>query len=422
MVIQKRLIAIFLVLIFILSACQPAVEREPVTQPWQEQQSTVIPTETAMPAIVSMPTSIPEIVLAEPADQAFTPTPFVINEQTTSNQYSMTDENHVYGLYGFPPDWNPLTGQRVENPAILNRRPVLTKISNFPVTGRPHAGLSYADVVFEYYIGEYTNRFLALYYGQDASKAWPLRSGRLIDPKLTTMFQGILVYGNADEARTEAIQDTLGDHSLSFNESPCPPICGYATHDATGVYVITNEVTNYINSIGVEDSKPNLNGWLFDDQAPFSNQTASTIGVQYIQWNRGEWRYDAASGKYLRWIESWDEDDYPLIPLVDQINGQQISFTNIIIIYCEYIEIAPTAHDVKIWDNTYGEKAIFFRDGMMVEGGWYVPNKDKPMIFLNPDGTPYRLKPGNTWIVIAGLASEFAEVGTASYYLYYDLP
>jgi hypothetical protein len=54
----------------------------------------------------------------------------------------------------------------VEDPSILDRRPVFVKVANYPVSGRPHAGLSFADMVFEYYIGTGGNRFIGLFYGQ----------------------------------------------------------------------------------------------------------------------------------------------------------------------------------------------------------------------------------------------------------------
>ncbi|MHB8808355.1 MAG: DUF3048 domain-containing protein, partial [Anaerolineaceae bacterium] len=74
---------------------------------------------------------------------------------------------------------NPLTGLPVSDPNILNRMPVMVKVSNYPRSGRPHAGLSFADIVFDYYIGNGTNRFLAVYYGNDSSSIGPVRSGRL---------------------------------------------------------------------------------------------------------------------------------------------------------------------------------------------------------------------------------------------------
>ena len=80
-------------------------------------------------------------------------------------------------VVSFPDNVNPLTGLVVDDPSRLERRPVMVKVSNFPRTGRPHAGLSFADIVFEYYIGYGLNRFMGIYLGQDSSqvRAGPLR-------------------------------------------------------------------------------------------------------------------------------------------------------------------------------------------------------------------------------------------------------
>ena len=51
----------------------------------------------------------------------------------------------------------------MDDPSLLERRPVMVKVSNFPRLGRPHAGLSFADIVFDYFIGYGTNRFLACF-------------------------------------------------------------------------------------------------------------------------------------------------------------------------------------------------------------------------------------------------------------------
>ena len=104
--------------------------------------------------------------------------------------------------YFFDAGINPLTGLAADE-ANLDRRPVLAKVSNWPREGRPHAGLSNADVVFEYYIGYQMNRFLAIYYGENSSQIGPIRSGRLVDAQLTNLYQGILAYGNADPGSTK---------------------------------------------------------------------------------------------------------------------------------------------------------------------------------------------------------------------------
>ena len=70
-----------------------------------------------------------------------------------------------YGPSNFPADVDPLTGLPVSDPSLLQRRPMLIKVSNLPRNVRPQWGLSLADVVFEYYTEEGSTRFAAIFYG-----------------------------------------------------------------------------------------------------------------------------------------------------------------------------------------------------------------------------------------------------------------
>ena len=45
-----------------------------------------------------------------------------------------------YGPQNFPPDMNPLTGEIVADPALLDRRPIAIKVSNYPALGAPPGG------------------------------------------------------------------------------------------------------------------------------------------------------------------------------------------------------------------------------------------------------------------------------------------
>ena len=76
---------------------------------------------------------------------------------------------------GFPPDVNPLSGERVADPSLLKIPALLTSISHFPATGRPQAGLSFAPFVYEFYITEGATRFLAVFYGEFPAPENPVR-------------------------------------------------------------------------------------------------------------------------------------------------------------------------------------------------------------------------------------------------------
>lgn len=324
-----------------------------------------------------------------------------------------------------PQAYNPLTGIYVEDPQKLERRPVMIKVSNFPRAGRPHAGLSFADIVFDYYIGNGDNRFIALFYGNDSPKVGPVRSGRRVDAQLVTMYSAVLGYGGADGDTDAELVSVIGKYAVSHLEAPCPVFCGKDTHDATGVFADSQAFSQYVNASGMDNSRSDLPGMLFSAEHPKGAKKAEMVNILYNYYNRAQWRFDKESGLYLRWTdykENIEEDPEALIPLVDRVTGKQLAFANVIIIFAEYTELAPTAHEINIWGNDQGLPAKLFRDGLLVEGSWKAKNDSDPMQFFNAEGKPFPLNPGNTWIVIAGLSSSFDEIQPGEWEMFFFLP
>jgi len=320
---------------------------------------------------------------------------------------------------------NPLTGLSISDEHMLARRPVMVKVANFPRAGRPHAGLSFADIVFDYYIGYGTNRFLAVFYGQDSPQIGPVRSGRRVDAQLVNMYEGILGYGSADEDTDAILVQALGARAISNLEAPCPIFCGTDTHSVVGVFANSTEITQFaqVNSID-EGITPDLPGTLFNSETPAGGKKAEKITILFNYYNRGEWHYDPPSGKYLRWIEDMEDEDevYDMIPLVDRVTNEQLAFSNVIILFAHYIEYAPSVHDVDIQKNTEGKRAVFFRDGQMFAGTWKTVNDTDPIQLFNTEGNPMPLKPGNSWIVITEEMSIFHEPNPGDWEMFFFLP
>jgi hypothetical protein len=329
----------------------------------------------------------------------------------------------VIGFFNFPADVDPLTGLKVDDPEILDRRPIMVKVSNSPRYSRPQAGLSSADMVFEYYIGYNTNRFLAVFYSQNA-KAGPIRSGRLVDAQLMNMYPGFLVYGNADEGTTDVLEKALNKRLLPTKYGHCPPVCGNDTHSLAGIFVDTAGVNQVFVDNKIDNSRPDLHGMIFSLTPPNSNRLGLQVGVQYGNDIRGEWRYDPDLGSYKRWSETGNIVDGKLemTPDIDRDNQQQLAFDNVVILFADYIQYAPTLHDIRLTQNTHGERALFFRDGLLTEGTWRAPSPNQPLTFYNQYNMPFFLKPGNTWIVFASLQSEFSEPTPTQFELKYLLP
>ncbi len=308
------------------------------------------------------------------------------------------------GPVGFPENVNPLTGLVVDDPSILDRRPVLVKVANQPISGRPHAGLSFADMVFEYYIGSGGNRFLALFYGQDADMIGPVRSGRMIDPYLVSLYEGILGMEAAYVSVRDHIVNILDNRMISSKEL-CPGLCDDGRMVVTSVFGDSKALTDIAAGRGVVQQRYLLEGMAFDPAVPEGGKTANIITTRFSTVNPEEWRYDGESGDYLRWTDNESGEVIDLIPLVDRITDEQLAFSNVVVIFVSHTEYAPTLHDMAIWDNTFGQRAIAFRDGQAYEITWKTPSRTQPIQLIDGSGETFRLKPGNTWVVVFGLYS-----------------
>ncbi|MGA9396946.1 MAG: DUF3048 domain-containing protein [Anaerolineaceae bacterium] len=321
-----------------------------------------------------------------------------------------TDSIPVYGPVVYPVNVDPLTGLVVDDPTLLDRCPMLIKVSNYPRSGRPHAGLSMADLVFDYYIGEGMNRFAAVYYGRDVTKVGPIRSGRLVDAQLATLYHGILAFKGAWFKVNEVLDSTLKERAISGAPSTCPGICDTGSETVISMFANTSELEKYSQEKGICGvERPDLTGMVFSEAIPADGRPAMDLAVNFNAYNRAEWHYDKVSGTYLRWIESISGEEgkeiITMVPLTDANTGLQLAFDNVVILFAKHDMYAPTYFDIQLQENNSGARAVLLRDGKAFDGVWKSAGGDKPLQFLDTEGEYLPFKPGNTWLVIVGSRS-----------------
>lgn len=394
---------IFILLgILVLSACQPQAPTPSAEEIQQAVEQTIaaLPTATSTPQPTATPTP------------TMTPTPVIIKNGPTN----------------FPENVNPLTGLEVSNPALLNRRPLMIKVANFPREGRPHAGLSFADIVFDYYTGEGANRYLALYYGQDASQIGPVRSGRLVDRYLVGMYQGVLGAVYAWAGTWSEILDYLGwTRVISEGTNTCPAMCRDEAlnkiEPEISVFANSAEMSKYYAArSNATNTRQNLDGMAFNTIPPAGGVPATELTHQFGKNNLAKWVYNPDTHKYMRWIDSIKTDgSLELIPLVDRVTGEQLQFSNVIVflVPIEQLNKDDTLHEYSIV-NTTG-RALIFRDGQMYDMT-YKTGYETPIQFLDKEGNPFELQPGNTWIHLTGSYTSVTEESAGIYFTKNGLP
>ncbi|HSQ27518.1 MAG TPA: DUF3048 domain-containing protein [Anaerolineales bacterium] len=398
----KRIIPILLALI-LLGACN-TVQIEPTSAPTIEVPTalpTELPTATTSPTEVPPPTDIPAA--------------------------TETSAPIVFGPDNFPANVNPLTGLSVADPSILERRPVSVKVQIFPRGQRPPWGVSLADIVYDYYQNNGMTRFHAIFYSNNAEQVGPIRSGRLFDGNIVSMYNSILAFGGADSRILNRFFNSDYSDRLVFEGSGnCPPMCRIDPNGSNFLVANTQELTTFMTDKGLENGRQNLNGMTFNSEIPAGGQPVEQVLVRFSISAYNRWDLDAATGRYLRFQDAQEAGDFAsevYTPLTDQLTGQQIAADNIVILALphRYMFKSGNSEIVEIELGTDGS-GYAIRDGMIYQIQWNRPAKDSVLYLTFPDGTPYPYKPGNTWYQIIGESSTAEAVENNTWRFTFSIP
>lgn len=354
---------------------------------WQVgcQQATPAPVETVPPSFTPAPT---------PSE---TPVP------TATPNYPIQG----YGPSNFPSDINPLTGLKVDQPALLERRPIIIKISNLPRDVRPQWGLTGADIVYEYYTEEGSTRFAGIYLGNDVAQVGPIRSARFFDANLVRMYKGLFAYGSADKRVSRRLFSAeFADRLILEWEAGCPAMCRYDPNLYNSLIGNTAELSAYANQKGISNSRQNLDGMFFQMLPPPGGERADSLYVWYSAVIYNRWDYDPASGKYVRYADASNAlngqpETYAL--LTDRNNNLPVTADTVVILLLNHTFYSVNPEMVEMEFSGSGP-AYAFRDGLGYPVAWQV-QADKIVSLVNPDGTPFPFKPGQTWFEVLGRTS-----------------
>ncbi len=318
----------------------------------------------------------------------------------------------TYGPTGFPADVNPLTGLRVDDPAVLNRRPLLIKVSNFPAVVRPQNGLSFADHVWEHVVeGFRYTRLTAVFYSQTPQSVGSVRSGRLPDLELVPMYQGIYFASGFSSnqhdpngpPRMRELMRAADWFPRNFSAD-----FGYGEPYAVrfslkGVayehtlFAIPAELWKLAEEKGLNQRPVLEPGLAFSTAVPLDGIPTTSLIIDYpADGPKNEWRYDESSGCWLHWVDD--------VPLNDFLTNQQLAFENVVIVYAEHYEAdfleyqSGSSGLYSVGAVMQGEgNAVLLRDGQRFNVTWRRPNRDSMMQFFDAEGNVIPFKPGKTW-------------------------
>lgn len=394
-------IFLFLVLCLGLSACSPQDAPPPLTPAALRQVS---------------PTPGPAQRQTQAAAAA-TPTPIPSPTPWAYATYTPTLPPADLAAAGI----NPLTGLPAQEKSLLEERPVLVKIANWPQTLRPAAGLNQADLVFEYYIGFQMNHLTAVFHGRDCERVGPLAPARMVDARLAEHYQGIVAYASADSTVEKIFAEVLPERAFARGFAPCPAICTYTDNTGENTFVDTaalRETAGEEEELKLAAERP---GFTFDPRLSHWDADAETLSLQYADFSVMEWRFDSSTDQYVLNQDFAGNGSIDITQSTDRTDGSRIAFENVLVLFANYIEYNPTMYDVDFREGDPNQRALLLRDGKLIHGTWSSADPFSPINLFSTGGAPLALKPGRTWIVFVGTNSKTTQTSSAAWELIFSL-
>lgn len=306
-----------------------------------------------------------------------------------------------------PENIAPYTGLPVDDPQRLRLRPIFICVNNDAVGRTVHYGLSQADLVYEYIVDGFAlTRITAMFHSRGAERIGPVRSARMPNIWMTYSYDGALACsGGSNEIRYKLKHEVGFPYLDADIDDPSNNVYFFSIGEdyRTRMQVSTDGVRRWLADTSNEKewSRP---GFEFSPEPPGSAAgVATNIYVSYPGGGDVEWRYDPATGGYIRYYGGAAE--------IDQGTGQPILAQNVIILTAEH-ELTNMVEDsngtlgvdVKLYG--FGDFRIF-RDGQVYEGTWRADPENPPR-WYGPGEVIIKLKPGQSWLQVVQQKEDFS--------------
>lgn len=287
---------------------------------------------------------------------------------------------------------NPLTGLNdVTNEAAANR-PVAIMVNNISVAQPVQTGLNKADVIYETEVEGGITRLMAVY--QDISKVEKIgtvRSSRYVYIDLAMGHNAIYVHHGVDENYAKPHLADTDPFSVDTNNGGARISNGLAREHT--LYAYGSKVWDNIQSSNRTLINKNTAPWLTfaDAEQPVAlANTANSVSVQFSNSYRTTFKYDSATGRYIRYFNGTERKDYT--------TSESVTVKNVFVLNTDMSHY-PIAKYRKI--SLQSGSGYYFVNGTYTPITWSKGASSNCFVFKNEDGTELTVNPGNSWICIA---------------------
>ena len=276
--------------------------------------------------------------------------------------------------------------------------PIMIMLDSSPEARVYHSGLFEAEVVYEALVEGGATRLMALYSGAPSSQIiGPIRSARPYFVEIAAGWEAFYWHAGGSPEGLELIKKV---DVIDLNEiSGLGPIYFWRDKNIArphNLFTDSNSIKMALADFELGAIPTEKLIWQWEDE-DLSSLNFPLAGNVYIDFSEGvvydsAYIYNQEDGLYYR--------DYGGGAHIDKEIGRQITTANIIIQKIPQEKYYPSGLG-RLNLNVTGEgEALFFRDGVVIEGSWRKTDQNSQTQWLDTEGNVYKLKPGNTWVEI----------------------
>ena len=319
---------------------------------------------------------------------------------TASSQAPATQETAAPSAEPTPaaePVPNPLTG--VADADYTNRRPVAVTLRTLEGAA-PQWGLSSADVLVEGVSEGTTASLMALYSSVDnISKAGPVGPGRDLLLQMALPLNALPVHIDKNIYASNLLnaltyQDLDGYHigKAAFAFDQDRQNAGYREENCW--YTTGELIQNGLNTYGTSLEGANTPLFVFGERPAVeeSARNATALTIAFSPDDSEQLNYAADTGLYVKTNADGS-------PTVDADNGQQVAFTNVLVLYASSgIKDDGYTRDYDLTGGT----GLYLTGGAWEQIQWTKEDATGPLQLTAADGSPLVVSPGKSFIAIWG--------------------
>jgi hypothetical protein len=317
----------------------------------------------------------------------------------------------------------PLTGQTIDDEALLALRPIFISISHFPPKAtRPSTGINSAPIVFESVLDAGQTRLQALFYcsypsefpdvengGDDGSsnievyEIEGVRSGRVFYTEYAKLFNAGLIIKGAD---SQVLSQILA-YTCSFATLRDENNVGSGGLNISKLMAVAEDC---LSPAGNTD----LSIWNFGPPSPGGEPTPN-FQMIYNYLNQTRWDYDESAGGYVRSQNTPDAPEEFTVS-TDRLTGDPNVRQNVLVLITQHNVQNPAGSIIEFTITNTRGYGYLLRDGLRYNICWSTVNGDyeassvlyRPFIVYDcATKEEIPMSPGQTWINVVDTTTSF---------------